>query len=103
MLMFKMTALMKNYLKIAGISAVVLALVGFPLGMRFGGNAWKPEAIRVDQKSVEMGCDVLSDYTWCEPLQKCLKLDQEKCEGTVPASASAELEASGSGNAKQTP
>lgn len=99
--MFRLTALTQRYLKIAGALAILLSLVGFPLAWHFNNLEWKPETVVANPVDVEHGCDVLSAFVWCDPLQKCVRLDSEKCEGTVPASASASQEASGSGDAVQ--
>lgn len=101
--MLTISSLSRRYLKIVAVTALLLSFIGFPLGWYFNTHEWKPETVTTNQISIDHGCDVLSAYVWCEPAQKCMRLDQEKCEGTVPASASGTLEASGSADASQEP
>lgn len=86
--------LMKHYLVGVCIVGVVLSGLGFILAGSISRNQSdgvqnRSDSPAVDQISIDKGCDTGSGYIWCEPKQVCLRLYEEKCEGTVVASGSA--------------
>lgn len=76
----------KKYLMVVFFSGIALSIMGFFLSSIFGKSSLPSSPAVVDQLSSDKGCEVQSGYVWCEPLQKCLRLYEEKCEGVISAS-----------------
>lgn len=88
---FSLTPLDKKYVLIVMPLVMILTGFGFLLASR---NVTQPDRRVppvVDQASIDNGCDIGGGYVWCQPKQKCLRLYEEKCEGTVTATDAAQL------------
>lgn len=87
-----LSPLHRRYLWGILISGVGLSLLGFVLAAQPANQPHESSSMppQIDQLSIDQGCDVGSGFIWCVPKNKCLRLYEEKCEGVVAASASAQ-------------